>query len=253
MKLLAPSTATNSSTRRNSPVPDQLKSAIRAIRVLLDELNDRPLKKLGVTRRALYEQLDRPALRPLPATRYVLARWKLCRVNMDYHVLVEHHAYSVPLQLLREAVEVRYTTTTVEVLLQGPARDVAPATLRRTAVHRGRTAAAAPVDGQAALPGHARGRRASSAHSSTVLPPACSGSWGPPPAANGLWAEFIRRSFGFDVLECPRCGGRLQLIAVIEDPATARPARLSDVRPAAPLSVAARRILCGAFSLDTRP
>ena len=45
------------------------------------------------------------------------------------------------------------------------------------------------------------------------------GAGDPPPAANGLWAEFIRRSFGFDVLECPRCGGRLQLIAVIEDPA----------------------------------
>ena len=47
-----------------------------AIRVLLDELNDRPLKKLDVSRRALYEQIDRPALRPLPAARYVLAHWK---------------------------------------------------------------------------------------------------------------------------------------------------------------------------------
>ena len=46
-----------------------------AVRVLLDELNDRPMKKLGVSRRALYEQLDRPALRPLPASRYVLAYW----------------------------------------------------------------------------------------------------------------------------------------------------------------------------------
>ena len=54
----------------------------RAVRVLLDELNDRPMKKLGVSRRALYERLDRPARRPLPATRYVLAHWKLCRVNI---------------------------------------------------------------------------------------------------------------------------------------------------------------------------
>ena len=69
-----------------------------AIRVLLDGLNDRPMKKLGVSRRALHEQLDRPALRPLPADRYVLARWKRCRVNLDYHVLVERHAYSVPFQ-----------------------------------------------------------------------------------------------------------------------------------------------------------
>ena len=60
-----------------------------AVRVLLDELNHRPMKKLGVSRRALYEQLDRPALRPLPTDRYVLARWKPCRVNIDYHVLVE--------------------------------------------------------------------------------------------------------------------------------------------------------------------
>ena len=90
-----------------------------AIRGLLDELNDRPLKKLGVSRRTLYEQLDRPALRPLPADRYVLARWKRCRVNIDYHVLIERHAYSVPFQLLRERVEVRYTTATVEVFFKG--------------------------------------------------------------------------------------------------------------------------------------
>ena len=90
----------------------------RAIRVLLDALNDRPLKKLGVSRRALYQQLDRPALRPLPATRYVLARWKLCRVNIDYHVEVDRHLYSVPYQLAREQVEVRYTAATVEVLFK---------------------------------------------------------------------------------------------------------------------------------------
>ena len=86
-----------------------------AIRVLLDELNDRPMKKLGVSRRALYEQLDRPALRPLPTARYVLAHWKLCRANIDYHVEVERHVYSVPYQLVREQVEVRYTTNTVEI------------------------------------------------------------------------------------------------------------------------------------------
>ena len=100
----------------------------RAIRVLLDELNDRPMKKLGVSRRALYEQLDRPALRPLPATRYVLAHWKLCRVNIDYHVEVDRHVYSVPYQLVREQVEVRHTTNTVEIFHRG----------KRVASHRRR-------------------------------------------------------------------------------------------------------------------
>ena len=99
-----------------------------AIRILLDELNDRPMKKLGVSRRRLYEQLDRPALRPLPAARYVLAHWKLCRVNIDYHVEVERHAYSVPYQLVREQVKVRYTTHTIEVFHRG----------KRVASHRRR-------------------------------------------------------------------------------------------------------------------
>jgi len=35
---------------------------------------------------------------------------------------------------------------------------------------------------------------------------------------NYLWAELMRRSLGLYVLACPRCGGRLRLIALIEDP-----------------------------------
>ena len=54
---------------REPPRRADLGALNAAVRVLLDELNDRPMKKLGVSRRALYEQLDRPALRPLPAAR----------------------------------------------------------------------------------------------------------------------------------------------------------------------------------------
>jgi hypothetical protein len=39
---------------------------------------------------------------------------------------------------------------------------------------------------------------------------------------NYLWAELMRRSLGLDVLACPHCGGRLQLIALIDDPAVIR-------------------------------
>lgn len=35
--------------------------------------------------------------------------------------------------------------------------------------------------------------------------------------SNLLWAQLMQRSFGFDVLACPRCGGRLRLVAVIEE------------------------------------
>ena len=55
----------------------------------------------GTTRRALFEQFDRPALLPLPPTPYEYAEWKRCRVNLDYHVEIAKHFYSVPFQLLR--------------------------------------------------------------------------------------------------------------------------------------------------------
>jgi hypothetical protein len=58
-----------------------------AIRALLDDLNDRPMRGWGTSRRALFEQLDRPALEPLPAEPYEYAEWKRCRVGLDYHSL----------------------------------------------------------------------------------------------------------------------------------------------------------------------
>ena len=82
-------------------------------------LNARPFQKLAGSRCLLFETLEQPALRPLPATRYEYALWKKARVNIDYHVSVEHHAYSVPYTLVRQPVEVRLTATTVEILHRG--------------------------------------------------------------------------------------------------------------------------------------
>lgn len=90
-----------------------------AILELLEELNGRPMQKLGLSRRELWERLDRPALKALPAARYELAQWKTCRVNIDYHVEVDRHPYSVPYQLVHELVEVRYTASIVEVFYKG--------------------------------------------------------------------------------------------------------------------------------------
>ena len=73
----------------------------------LEVLNARPMQKLGVSRRELYERLDRPVLKPLPQESYELSTWKRCRVNIDYHVEVENNLYSVPYQLIHEKVEAR--------------------------------------------------------------------------------------------------------------------------------------------------
>ncbi len=86
-----------------------------AIRELLVELNARPMRHLGVSRRELFEQLERPALKALPATRYEVAHWKDVRVNIDYHIELEHNLYSVPYQLLGEKLEARYTASVVEL------------------------------------------------------------------------------------------------------------------------------------------
>jgi transposase len=83
---------------------------------LLEELNARPMRKLGgVSRAALFERVERAALLPLPADRFVVSEWRRATVNVDYHVALFHHFYSVPYPLIREEVEARLTATTVEI------------------------------------------------------------------------------------------------------------------------------------------
>ncbi len=90
-----------------------------AIAGLVEQLNDRMMRGLGTTRRALFEQFDRPALLPLPPVAYEYAEWRRCRVGLDYHVAIDKHFYSVPHDLLRQEVEARITAGTVEVFHRG--------------------------------------------------------------------------------------------------------------------------------------
>lgn len=85
---------------------------------LARQLNDRPMKHLGASRRELFERLDRPALNPLPQDRFEMASWKNCGVNIDYHIDVEHNLYSVPHQLIHQRVEARVTVAVVEVFFK---------------------------------------------------------------------------------------------------------------------------------------
>jgi transposase len=103
--------------RMRNEVHPTLASMNARLGELLDELNRRVMRGYGMSRRDLYERLDRPALRPLPADRFELAEWKLAKVNIDYHVEFDHHYYSVPFACLHEQVEVRATAGTVEVFL----------------------------------------------------------------------------------------------------------------------------------------
>jgi transposase len=86
-----------------------------AIGACVAEINVRPFQKMDGSRQSLFESLERPALRPLPATRYEFATWRKARVNIDYHVEAGRHWYSVPYQLARQQVDVRLSAATVEI------------------------------------------------------------------------------------------------------------------------------------------
>ena len=91
----------------------------QAIAELLVRLNERPFRKHPGSRATLFAELDRPALKPLPATRYQFGEWEKARVNIDYHIEVERHFYSVPYALVRQEVDVHVTGETVEILHRG--------------------------------------------------------------------------------------------------------------------------------------
>jgi transposase len=86
-----------------------------AMAELLVDLNRRAFKKLPGCRASAFEALDRPALRALPATRMTIARFKRARVNIDYHIELDGHYYSVPHRLVRTEVDLRVSATTVEI------------------------------------------------------------------------------------------------------------------------------------------
>jgi transposase len=89
-----------------------------AIAVLLKRLNERTMPEYGVSRRELFERVDQPALTPLPHHPFVLATWKRAKVNLDYHIEVEKHYYSVPYWYVRREVTVKISEQVVEVFYE---------------------------------------------------------------------------------------------------------------------------------------
>ncbi len=90
-----------------------------AIVVALERMNGREMRRLGVSRRQLFDTIERPAMQSLPEQDYEYAEWRFVRVGIDYHVEVEGFFYSVPHALLREQVDARITTHTIEIFHRG--------------------------------------------------------------------------------------------------------------------------------------
>jgi transposase len=86
-----------------------------AIRELLQHLNTRPFKRRDGCRQTLFDEIERQALRPLPARPYTFATWKKAKVHLDYHIEVERTYYSVPYKLTGKTVDVRVSAHTLEI------------------------------------------------------------------------------------------------------------------------------------------
>ncbi len=65
-----------------------------AIALVMQRMNDRPMRNLGPSRRELFETIERDALIALPADDWEFAEWRRARVNLDYHIEVHDFLYS---------------------------------------------------------------------------------------------------------------------------------------------------------------
>ena len=90
-----------------------------AVALALQRMNERPMRKLGVSRRELFENIEREALKPLPGDDWEFAEWRRARVNLDYHIEAHDFLYSVPHGLIRAEVDVRVTARVIEIFHRG--------------------------------------------------------------------------------------------------------------------------------------
>ena len=106
-----------------APLRNQLLIGLDAARTAvleqLDKLNGRPFQKMAGSRSIVFEELDRPALQPLPKTRWIKAEWKKLKVHIDYHVEVDRYYFSVPYKLIGKTLDVKVTATLVEIFCNG--------------------------------------------------------------------------------------------------------------------------------------
>ena len=96
-----------------------LRELNEAVREKLEELNNRPFKQRVGTRRTAFLEEEKSFLRPFPAHEFEPAVWSVAKVGVDYLVSDGLNKYSVPCNLIGEQVDIRTTSTMVEVLYHG--------------------------------------------------------------------------------------------------------------------------------------
>ena len=84
----------------------------------LYDFNHKPFQKKEGSRAEAFEE-EKPFLPPLPAAPFEMASWKIATVQYNYHISVEKQNYSVPYEYIKQKVDVRVTSRTIEVFFDG--------------------------------------------------------------------------------------------------------------------------------------
>lgn len=89
----------------------------QAIHNKLEEHNNKKLSKMKVSRRELFEEIEKSTLRTLPAEAYPLKYFQDARVLFNYHVELkdDRHYYSVPYVLRNKHVKLVYDDRNVAI------------------------------------------------------------------------------------------------------------------------------------------
>lgn len=92
-----------------------LESLNEAIQKSLEAFNNRLLTRRRESRRQLFEQLERDALRPLPERHFQMKERTVATVMRNSYVTLNKHHYSVPTQYVGKRVDIVYDAQTLEI------------------------------------------------------------------------------------------------------------------------------------------
>lgn len=88
-----------------------------AIWAELEEINNAPFQRRDISRRQLFNEIEKNELRPLPKERYEIRRYQVSKVEFHHHIYLKEdkHYYSVPYQYTGQKVKTVYTNRNVEI------------------------------------------------------------------------------------------------------------------------------------------
>ena len=90
-----------------------------AISEELEKFNNRPFQKKDGTRRSVYEDEEKPFMKPLPEYPFELSSWKKATVQLNYHIQIDKMNYSVPYEYVGKRVDVKLSKDTVNIYYSG--------------------------------------------------------------------------------------------------------------------------------------